>query len=407
MVKETKFYDLLGVSPDATAAELKKAYRKQALIYHPDKNPDEGHKFKEISHAYEVLSDEQKRSVYDRHGEAGLSNDGGMGGGMGVSPEDLFAQLFGGGGGRRSTGPRRGKDVMHQLNVSLEDLFQGKTSKLALQKTVLCKGCDGKGGKEGAVRTCTACRGSGVRVTIRQMGMMVQQMQSTCDECQGEGEIINSKDRCKDCNGRKVKQERKVLEVHIDKGMRSGQRITFHGEGDQAPGVIPGDVVIVIEEKPHDRFRRRGDDLFYDAKIDLLTALTGGQFAVNHLDNRQLLVSIIPGEVIKPDEVKAVLGEGMPVQRHHNRGNLYIKFSINFPEPNWTTPEQLQQLEAILPARAPVDPPNGKEVEEVVLSQLDASQRSKAERGMNGGPDDDDDDEDGHGHGPGVQCAQQ
>ncbi|KAI9593876.1 hypothetical protein BDF19DRAFT_471779 [Syncephalis fuscata] len=394
MVKETAYYDLLGVSPDASAAELKKGYRKQALIYHPDKNPDEGHKFKEISHAYEVLSDEQKRSVYDRHGEAGLSNDNGMGGGMGVSPEDLFAQLFGG-GGRRPTGPRRGKDVTHQLNVSLEDLFLGKTSKLALQKTVLCKGCDGKGGKEGAVRTCTACRGSGVRVTIRQMGMMVQQMQTSCDECQGEGEIINAKDRCKD-----------LLEVHIDKGMRSGQRITFHGEGDQMPGIIPGDVVIVIEEKPHDRFRRRGDDLYYDAKIDLLTALTGGQFTINHLDNRQLLVNIIPGEVIKPDEVKAVAEEGMPVQRHHSRGNLYIKFSIDFPEPNWATPEQMQQLETILPSRKAIEPPNGKEVEEVVLSHLDASQRSKAERGMNGGPDDDEDD-DGHGHGPGVQCAQQ
>ncbi|RKP06964.1 DnaJ subfamily A member 2 [Thamnocephalis sphaerospora] len=405
MVKETKFYDQLGVSPDASETELKKAYRKLALKYHPDKNPDAGDKFKEISHAYEVLSDAQRRDVYDRFGEAGLSGDGGMGGGMGMSAEDLFSQIFGGGMPRRQpSGPRRGKDMMHQLRVSLEDLFKGKTSKLALQKHVICKGCDGKGGKEGAVRTCNACNGQGVRVTIRQMGPMVQQFQSTCDECRGEGEIINQKDKCKVCSGRKVVQERKVLEVHIDKGMRAGQRIEFKGEADQAPGIIPGDVVIVIDEKPHEYFRRRDDDLYYDAKVDLLTALAGGQIAINHLDNRQLIVNILPGEVIRPDEVKAVLGEGMPAYRHHNRGNLYIKFSVEFPADNWATPEQLAGLESILPARPALPPPAGKEVEEAVLAVLDAAQQSRANREKSSY--DDDDDDEGH-HGPGVQCAQQ
>ncbi|RKP11599.1 DnaJ domain-containing protein, partial [Piptocephalis cylindrospora] len=253
MVKETALYEALGVSPDASESDLKKAYRKLALKYHPDKNPDAGDKFKEISHAYEVLSDSQKREVYDRFGEAGLSGEGGMGGG-GVSPEDLFAQLFGGGGGgffggggpggsSRHSGPRKGKDVGHGLKVTLEDLYKGKTSKLALQRNIICKKCDGKGGKAGAVKSCSTCNGQGVRLTIRQMGPMIQQVQQTCPDCRGEGEIINQKDRCKDCLGKKVISERKVLEVHVDKGMKGGQRITFTGEADQAPGTLPGDVV--------------------------------------------------------------------------------------------------------------------------------------------------------------------
>lgn len=410
MVKETKLYDALSVDPSASAADLKKAYRKLALQYHPDKNPDAGDKFKEISHAYEVLSDDQKREVYDRYGESGLSGEGGMGGGMGgVSAEDLFSHIFGGGMRRQPTGPRRGRNMSHNLRVSLEELYTGKTSKLSLQKNMLCKGCDGKGGKEGAVRSCDACHGSGVRVTIRQMGPMVQQFQSTCDQCRGEGEIINQKDRCKQCLGRKVVQERKVLEVHIGKGMRNGQQITFTGEGDQAPGIIPGDVIIVIDEKPHSRFRRRQDDLFYEAKVDLLTALAGGQIAIDHLDNRQLLVTILPGEVIRPNEVKAIMEEGMPAVRHHNKGNLYVRFTVEFPASGWTTPEQLQLLEKVLPARTPVPPPTGREVDEVVLATLDAAQQSKASIGMNGaggGEDEEDEDEDGQ-QGPGMQCAQQ
>lgn len=221
MVKETKFYDLLGVSPTASEADLKKAYRKLALKYHPDKNPDAGDKFKEISHAYDVLSgmsaqspkcttlngiylDAQKRETYDRFGEEGLNGQG-MGGGM--NPEDLFASFFGGnffggGGGRRGpSGPRRGKDMAHELRVSLEDLYKGKTTKLALSKSVVCSACEGKGGKEGAVKTCDGCGGNGVRISLRQMGPMIQQVQQTCPECRGEGEIIREKDRCKVSRG--------------------------------------------------------------------------------------------------------------------------------------------------------------------------------------------------------------
>jgi len=251
--------------------------------------------------AYETLSDPQKRDLYDQFGEKGLS-EGGMGGGM--DPQDLFSQLFGGGmfggGGRssRPAGPRKG--LVHRIKVSLEELYKGKNTKLALQKHVLCSKCEGRGGKEGAVKQCTGCRGQGVKIVLRQLGPMVQQIQQQCTECNGEGEIINAKDRCKTCHGKKVISERKVLEVHIDKGMKDNQTITFRGEADQAPGITPGDVVIVVEEKPHDRFKRKGDDLFIEVSVDLLSALAGGSFPIPHLDDKVLKVTILPGEIIKP-----------------------------------------------------------------------------------------------------------
>lgn len=215
----------------------------------------------------------------------------------------MFSQLFGGGGffggGGRPQGPRKTKDLVHRVTVSLEDLYKGKISKLALTRNVICAKCNGKGGKEGAVRECDRCGGRGIRIMMRQMGPMIQQIQQACDECQGSGEIINNKDRCKTCVGKKVISEKKMLEVHIDKGMKGGQTITFRGESDQAPGVTPGDVVIVIEEKPHDRFKRKDNHLLTRVEVDLLTALAGGKFAIKHLDERVLIVNIQPGEVLQ------------------------------------------------------------------------------------------------------------
>jgi DnaJ homolog subfamily A member 2 len=221
----------------------------------------------------------------------------------------LFSQLFGGGGGfgggffggggPSRQGPRRTKDLVHRVHVTLEDLYKGKTTKLALTRNVICSKCKGKGGKDGAVRSCHTCNGRGVKVTLRQMGPMIQQIQSPCDECSGTGEVINAKDRCSNCKGKKVVPEKKFLEVHIDKGMKGGQTIQFRGESDQSPGAETGDVVIVVEEKPHDRFKRQENDLITEIEIDLLTALGGGQFAIRHLDERALVVKLEPGEVVK------------------------------------------------------------------------------------------------------------
>ena len=309
MVKETKFYDALGVSSDATDAQLKSAYRKSALKHHPDKNahdPAAAEKFKEISQAYETLSDSQKRSLYDQYGEEGLEQ-GGMGAG-GMGAEDLFAQFFGGAGGgfggmfggARDTGPKKARTIHHSHKVSLEDIYRGKVSKLALQKSVICSKCDGRGGKEGAVKKCTGCNGQGMRMMMRQMGPMIQRFQTACPDCNGEGEILREKDKCKQCNGKKTIVERKVMQLHVDRGVQSGTKIDFRGEGDQVPGMQPGDVQFEIEQKEHARFTRKGDDLFYLAKIDLLTALAGGAIYIEHLDDRWLTVELLPGEVISP-----------------------------------------------------------------------------------------------------------
>ncbi|ORZ34008.1 hypothetical protein BCR44DRAFT_1436936 [Catenaria anguillulae PL171] len=416
MVRETKYYDLLGVSPDASEADLKKAYRKLALKFHPDKNPGDeeaANKFKDISHAFEILSDSEKRSVYDRFGEAGLEGGaGGMGGGM--DPTDLFSHLFGMGGGRGGPsapqGPRKGKDMAHVLKVSLEDLYRGKTSKLALNKTVLCPKCDGRGGKEGAVQKCTGCRGQGVRVQIRQLGPMIQQFQTPCPDCSGTGETIRDKDRCGECKGKKVTNERKILEIHIERGMKDGQKIVFREEADQQPGMLPGDVVIILEEKPHPRFKRNGAMLLMEQEVDLLTALAGGQFAVQHLDDRWLHVSIIPGEVIHPGCVKMIESEGFPTQRHHEFGDLIITFKVKFPEPSQLSPEKLAFLEKALPARMPLPDLSKAEVDECVLAEpkVGAGGSAGGANGARGHMDamDEDDDEHGH-HGPGVQCASQ
>ncbi|KAI9845821.1 MAG: Type I HSP40 co-chaperone [Sclerophora amabilis] len=339
MVKDTKFYDTLGVSPSATDAELKTAYKKGALKHHPDKNahnPDAAEKFKELSKAYEALSDPQKRQLYDQYGEEGLEQGGGGGG---MSAEDLFSQFFGGGsafggmfgGGMRETGPKKARTIHHVHKVSLEDIYNGKVSKLALQKSVICSKCEGRGGKDGAVRKCSGCDGQGMKTMMRQMGPMIQRFQTVCPDCQGEGEIIRDKDRCKQCNGKKTVVERKVLHVHVDKGVRSGTKIDFRGEGDQMPGILPGDVQFEIEQKPHPRFQRKDDNLFYHAEIDLLTSLAGGVIHIQHLDNHWITVPIPRGKPINTGDIKVVRGEGMPSHRHHTHGDLYIQFDVKFP----------------------------------------------------------------------------
>ncbi|KAJ7109111.1 hypothetical protein C8R44DRAFT_678998 [Mycena epipterygia] len=403
MVRETKFYDLLEVPPTASESDLKKAYRKKALRLHPDKGGDP-ELFKEVTHAYEILSDPDKRSIYDARGEAGLSEQGGMGG---MDPQDLFSQLFGGGGfgggggffgggGSRSQGPRKTKDLVHRVHVTLEDLYKGKTTKLALTRNRICTKCKGKGGKEGAVRTCNTCSGRGIKVTLRQMGPMIQQIQSPCDECSGSGEIINAKDRCSQCKGKKVLPEKKFLEVHIDKGMKGGQTIQFRGESDESPTAEPGDVMIVIEEKPHERFKRQENDLITEVDVDLLTALGGGQFAIKHLDDRALIVKLEPGEVVKHGDLKVIHGQGMPSQRHHEPGDMYVKLSVQFPES--LDPAAIPMLEKALPPRKAVETfAKNIVLDEVSLDDVDTRSR--------GGMRDDPMDEDGEE--PRVQCANQ
>ncbi|XP_077993568.1 dnaJ homolog subfamily A member 1-like [Glandiceps talaboti] len=397
MVKETKLYDILGVPPTATEVELKKAYRKLALKFHPDKNPEDPDKFKSISMAYEVLSDSKKRAIYDEGGEQALQEGGGGGGGF-SSPMDIFDMFFG--GGMRRQRERKGKDVVHQLSVSLEDLHNGAVRKLALQKNVICEKCEGRGGKKGAVEKCPNCRGSGMQVRVQHIGPgMVQQIQSMCHECHGQGERISPKDRCRNCQGRKIVRERKILEVHIDKGMRDGQKVTFRGEGDQEPGLEPGDILIVLDEKEHPVYQRNNDDLIMKMELELVEALCGFQKTIKTLDNRNLLISSHPGEVIKFGDIRCIMGEGMPIYKSpFDKGRIIIQFSVNFPEENFLPQDKLNKLEALLPERKECIETDDMEVCD--LTKLDPRQARQNRMGNAY----DEDDEDG-GHGPKVQCA--
>ena len=409
MVKETKFYDILGVSVNATDVEIKKAYRKCALKYHPDKNPSEeaAEKFKEASAAYEILSDSEKREIYDQFGEDGLSGAGGAGGfpggGFGFG-DDIFSQFFGAGGAQRPRGPQRGKDIKHEISASLEELYKGRTAKLALNKQILCKECEGRGGKKGAVKKSTSCNGQGIKFVTRQMGPMIQRFQTECDVCHGTGDIIDPKDRCKSCNGKKVENERKILEVHVEPGMKDGQRIVFKGEADQAPDVIPGDVVFIVSERPHKSFKRDGDDLVYEAEIDLLTAIAGGEFALEHVSGDWLKVGIVPGEVIAPGMRKVIEGKGMPIPKYGGYGNLIIKFTIKFPENHFTSEENLKKLEEILPPRIVPAIPKKATVDECVLADFDPAKYNRTRASRGGANYDSDEEEQG---GEGVQCASQ
>ena len=421
MPVDSKLYDILGVSHSASDSEIKAAYRKLALKYHPDKNPEAGDKFREITHAYDVLSNAEKRQMYDNYGEAGLNGEAGMGAG---AAEDLFANLFGGsffgggmGGGGRSRGPRRTEDMAFNLQVSLEELYRGKTAKIAVQRKIICSVCNGRGGKEGAVKTCSGCQGRGVKTILRQMGPLVHQMQQTCPDCDGEGESIKAADRCSACHGKKCVSEKKVHEIHVDAGMKHGAKIRLSGEADQAPGCQTGDIIVTVVEREHPLFQRQDRDLHCKMEIDLITALTGGKVYLKHLDDRVLECTIEAGEVVRPGDVKVIRGAGMPTHRQpHNRGDLYLHFNVAFPTKLSLSAEQAGLLESLLPKRctpSSVRPSKEAEVEEVHMIAVDAGksgsgskQQQRSHQRRNAYEDDDDDEMHGHGH-PGVQCAQQ
>jgi DnaJ family protein A protein 2 len=293
------------------------------------------------------------------------------------------------------------------LKVSLEDLYNGTSKKLSLSRNVICSKCKGKGSKTGASSRCAGCQGSGMKVSIRQLGPnMIQQIQHVCTDCRGTGETISDKDKCPQCKGQKVVQDKKLLEVHVEKGMQHGQKITFQGEADEAPDTQTGDIVFVLQLKEHLKFKRKGDDLFLEHTLTLTEALCGFQFPVTHLDNRQLLIKSSPGEIIKPGQFKAINDEGMPhYQRPFMKGRLYIHFTVDFPETGSLTPEQQKALETILPPR-PVSQLTDMELDECEETTLhDVNIEDEMRRKQQAQQEAYEEDEESAG--PRVQCAQQ
>ncbi len=324
-VDTTKYYKILGVDKNASKDEIKKAYRNLVRTKHPDKGGSE-EEFQNIQLAYDTLSDENKRKVYDEYGEEGLKE--GM---TGEEPTDIF-DLFTGGGKRNVK--RKTKSVLQAMEVSLEDIFMGKEKYLEIKRYRICKKCKGNGSKDPNANTkCPGCNGKRVKLVVQRMGNTILQSQQTCPDCRGEGYIIKNEDKCPTCKGQKVNQESKTLKIMLDKGAPDGKRYTFEGESDEMPGYDPGDVIIEIRIKKHPVFERTGADLTMKADISLLEALTGFQLLINHLDGRHVLINSKKGEIIKPGVIKTVKECGMPFFDHPTRfGNLYIKFNIHFPK---------------------------------------------------------------------------
>jgi len=341
-----KLYDVLGIGKDADEKTIKKAYRKLCLKHHPDKGGNEK-TFQEINAAHEILSDPEKRKLYDKYGLDGIDNNGGATSGGGA--DDLFSMFFGGrggrGSGRRSSVPKKGPSINHQLKVSLEDLYNGKTKKLAINRKVI----------EGETNECKACDGRGTIMEMKSMGPgMITQMQRSCNKCKGHGYVAD-----------KTKTDRTIVEVHIAKGMKHNEKIIFRNMADEIPGCKEiGDVNFIIEEKEHPFFKRKNNDLLIVQTISLNQALCGYSFRFNHLDGREIIVKTKPGQIINPNissggssssrssfnmpYTMIVPNEGMPSKGNpFVKGDLYVMFQIEFPQ---TLPkETIDALRKLLP----------------------------------------------------------
>ncbi|MBR1923345.1 MAG: molecular chaperone DnaJ [Paludibacteraceae bacterium] len=347
MAEKRDYYEVLGVEKNASADEIKKAYRKKAIQYHPDKNPGDKEaeeKFKEAAEAYEVLSDPQKRQRYDQFGHAGMG--GAAGGGGFTNMEDVFSQFgdlfeswgmgghfssfFGGRGGQRV---RRGSDLRVKVRLTLEEIATGADKKIKVKKLVPCTHCQGTGSADGkGGETCSTCRGTGRVVRTRSGIFGMMQVQEACPTCGGEGKVIRNK--CPYCGGEGVVRDDEIISIHIPAGVSGGMQIPVEGKGNAAPhGGIAGDLLVLIEEEKHPALEREGSDLIYNLLLDMPTAILGGQVKIPTLQG-EAKISITPGT--QPGKVLRMRGKGLPVidqyARQYGTGDLLINVGVYIPE---------------------------------------------------------------------------
>jgi molecular chaperone DnaJ len=333
------YYEVLGVGKTANDADLKGAFRKKAMQYHPDKNPGDKEaevKFKELNEAYQVLSDSQKRAAYDRFGHAAVDgSQGGGGGGFGQGDfgssmtdifEDLFGDVFGGSRKRGQGGRERGADLRYNMEITLDECFAGKAASIKVPSSITCDACSGSGAKPGSKPvTCRTCGGMG-RVRASQGFFAIER---TCPTCQGRGEIIENP--CTKCNGAGRVMKERQLSVNIPAGVEDGTRIRLSGEGEAGGrGGPAGDLYIFISVKPHEIFQRDGADLFCRVPISMVRATLGGEFTVTTLDGKTSTVKVPEGT--QTGKQFKLAGKGMPVLRSRDAGDLYIQAVVETPQ---------------------------------------------------------------------------
>ncbi len=341
------YYEVLGVDKNASEDDIKKAYRKIAIKYHPDRNPgnkEAEEKFKEAAEAYDVLHDPQKRQQYDQFGFDGPAGMGGFGGfsGGGFSMDDIFSMFgdifgghgsgFGGFSGGRGRAQYRGSDLRLKVRLSLQEISTGVTKKFKVKKDVTCSHCHGSGAENGsAAETCPTCHGSGVvtRTTQSIFGMM--QTQSTCPTCNGEGKVI--KNKCRECSGSGVVKGEEVVEIKIPAGVAEGMVVNVPGKGNAGKhNGVNGDIQVFIEEEENDTFIRDGNNLIYNLLLDFPTAALGGQMEIPTIEGTKVRIKIEPGT--QPGKTLRLRGKGLPAVQGYGRGtgDLVVNVSVYVPK---------------------------------------------------------------------------
>jgi len=338
-MEKQDYYEVLGVEKDATTDHIKKAYRKLAVKYHPDRNPDDKNAeemFKKVAEAYEVLSDPQRRQSYDQFGFDGPQGSGF--GGAGFNPFDIFESFFGGGGGGFSgfgfggddEGPAtRGSNIRVRVKVTLQDIANGVDKHIKIKKYVECEHCKGTGAKDGtAYETCPKCKGKGRVIQIVNSLFGRMQTESVCPDCHGTGKKI--KTRCPHCNGEGVTMGEEVIDIKIPAGVQEGMQLTMQGYGNAArQGGRPGDLYILIEEEKQEQFIRVENNLIYNLLLDFPTAALGGEVEVPLIEGTQT-VKIPAGT--QPNTQIRLSGKGLPTVNRYGRGDIIVNISVYVPE---------------------------------------------------------------------------